>query len=111
MGQSIAVVEKPGSRPGVVRFELNRNLTGTGHERFVGTVPPGNDRPAAELARRLFATGKVDQVHAYMNVVTVDLAKGHTSEGLRELIEDLYVYYRPGVVPPSDEEIMALAPS
>ena len=33
MGQPITVVEKRGPA-GVVRFELNRSLTGMGHERF-----------------------------------------------------------------------------
>ncbi|MDQ1372812.1 MAG: hypothetical protein QOJ09_150, partial [Actinomycetota bacterium] len=32
MGQPVAVVEKPMSEPNVVRFELNRSLTGMGHE-------------------------------------------------------------------------------
>ena len=34
MGQPVAVVEKPSSIPGMVRFEANRSLTGMGHERF-----------------------------------------------------------------------------
>ena len=34
MGQPVAVQEKPSTTPGVVRFELNRTLSGQGHERF-----------------------------------------------------------------------------
>jgi hypothetical protein len=111
MGQPVAVLEKPSTKPGIVRFEANRNLTGTGHERFHDGAVIRGHTPAAELARRLIATGKVDTVHVYMNIVTVDLKKGHTSDGLAEILENLYIYYRPGVVPPTDEELMAaLAP-
>ena len=34
MGQSITVTEKQGLRHDVVRFELNRSLTGMGHHRY-----------------------------------------------------------------------------
>ena len=76
MGQPVAVVEKRTSRPGVVRFEANRSLTGMGHERFTTADQAIGPRPAAELARRFFATGQVDAVHVYQNVATVDLKKG-----------------------------------
>jgi hypothetical protein len=111
MGQLVGVVEKPSSRPGLVRFVANRNLTGMGHERLHDGETIGGNTPVAELARRLFATGKLDSVHMFMNVVTVDLKKGETADGLASIIESLYTYYRPGVVPPTDEELMAaLAP-
>ena len=58
MGQMVAVTEKPSSSPGIVRFELNRALTGMGHERFRSAADAFGPRPAAELARRLFATGQ-----------------------------------------------------
>ncbi len=108
MGQPVAVTEKPGTRPGIVRFETNRNLTGMGHERFRSADEAVGSRPAAELARRLFATGQVEAVHVYLNMVTVDLRKGFTGEGLRDIVEGLYTYYTPGVVPPSDEELMGV---
>jgi hypothetical protein len=38
MGQQVAVVEKPSPRPGVLRFETNRSLTGMGHERFTSVL-------------------------------------------------------------------------
>ena len=60
MGQLVAVTEKPSSSPGVVRFELNRALTGMGHEHFRSAERAFGPRPAAELARRLFATGQAD---------------------------------------------------
>ena len=42
----------------------------------------------------------VDGIHINGSVVSVDIAKGHTAEGLKEIIEDLYTYYRPGVEVP-----------
>jgi hypothetical protein len=104
MGQPVAVVEKRSSRPGLVRFEANRNLTGMGHERFTSPEQAVGERPAAVLARRLFESGCVDAVHVYLNVVTVDVRKGYEPGGLRDIIENLYIYYRPGFVPPAYEE-------
>jgi hypothetical protein len=100
MGQPVAVVERPTSRPGVVRLEANRSLTGMGHERFTAPEEAIGPRPSAELARRLFATGRVDSVHIYQNVVTVDVKKGFTSEGLSDVLEHLYIYWVPGREPP-----------
>src|ERR1700712_347560 len=76
MGQPVAVVTKPSHTPGLIRFEANRSLTGMGHERFHSAEEAIGPRPAAELARRLFETGRVDYVHVYQNVATVDLRKG-----------------------------------
>jgi hypothetical protein len=98
MGQQITVVEKPSARPGVVRFETNRSITGMGHERYRSDQEVAGDRPPDELARRLFAHGGVEGVHIHSNVITLDLAKGARTEGLRELIHDLFTFYRPGVV-------------
>lgn len=105
MGQPITVVEKPTSTPGVVRFETNRSITGMGHERYVIRRDITGHRPPDELARRLFARGGVEAVHVYSNVITVNLAAGADSTGLREIIEELFIHYRPGVVPPTDEEL------
>jgi hypothetical protein len=111
MGQPVGVVEKASAQPGLVRFVANRNLTGSGHERFHAGRSIAGITPSAELARRLFDTGRVDSVHLFMNVVTVDLKKGFSADGLAGIIESLYTYYRPGVVPPTDEELLAsLAP-
>ncbi|HEY2813535.1 MAG TPA: hypothetical protein VGJ03_08745 [Acidimicrobiales bacterium] len=93
MGQPITVVEKQSSRPGLVRFEINRPLSGMGHERYVKDTTVEGDRPVDELARRLFARGGVDAVHINGSVVTVDLSKGATSAGLADLIRDLFLYY------------------
>jgi hypothetical protein len=107
MGQPITVEEKSSATPGIVRFELNRSLTGMGHERYRTPDDATGDRVVDELARRLFASGKVAAVHIYSNVVTVDVVKGMASDGLAAIIHDLFIYYTPGVVPPSDEELIA----
>jgi hypothetical protein len=105
MGQLVAVAEKPTSARGVVRFELNRSLTGMGHEHFESMVEATGPRPAAVLARRLFETGQVAGVHVYSNIVTVDLAKGATSEGLADVVRSLYRYWQPGMAPPTFEDL------
>ena len=84
----------------MVRLEANRSLTGMGHERFTDPDQAVGPRPAAELARRPFATGRVDAVHIYQNVATVDLKKGFTTDGLADVLENLYIYWVPGREPP-----------
>ena len=56
------------------------------------------------LARQLFATGKVDSVHVYSNIVTVDVAKGYDSAGLADIVREMYRYWKPGVEPPTFED-------
>jgi hypothetical protein len=101
MGQPVTVIEKHARRGGLVRYELNRSLTGTGHETYRADDVIVGDRPADVLARRLFAHGGVDAVSINSSVVTVDVAKGGETAGIKEIIEDLYTYYRPGVEVPS----------
>jgi hypothetical protein len=97
MGQPVTVIEKPSSQPGVVRYETNRVLSGMGHELFRSADDVQNDTPADLVAKRLFERGGVDAVHVNSNVITVHLADGSPPTGIKELIEDLYTYYRPGV--------------
>jgi hypothetical protein len=99
MGQPITVTEKPTWREGFVRFELNRSLTGMGHERYVSAAAAMGDRPPDVLARRLFAHEGVKSIHIYSNEVTVELQAGASSDGLKEAIEGLYIHYLPGVTP------------
>ncbi|MGE0878094.1 MAG: hypothetical protein AB7L13_11180 [Acidimicrobiia bacterium] len=99
MGQPIAVAEKPSTTAGIVRYELNRNLTGMGHERYRNGDEILGHRPPDELARRLFATGKVDAVHMYTSMITVDLHKGFSPDGLSDVIAGLYTYWVPGREP------------
>jgi len=105
MGQAITVTERPGGRDDVVRFDLNRSLTGMGHERYRADQEVVGDRPPDELARRLFAHGGVEAVHVYSNVVTVDLAPGASRQGLADILHGLFVHYdHDEAAPPAAEE-------
>lgn len=99
MGQPITVMQKATSSPGVVRFELNRSLTGMGHERYNSAADATGDRPCDRLALMLFERGGVDHVHIYSNEVTVHLSEGGTATGMAEAIESLFIHYREGVLP------------
>jgi hypothetical protein len=101
MGQPITVVEKPSPKPGVVRFEINRSLTGMGHERFTRDRPVEGNRPVDELARRLLATGGVDGVHVNSSVITVDLSKGSRGDDLADIIRHLFIHYGEGAPVPT----------
>lgn len=111
MGQDVTVVAKPSSNPGVLRFEINRSLTGMGHERFRSVDEILLDRPVDRLARRLLEHGGVDAVHVASSVITVDLAGGSTGEGLEEIIEHLFRFYpdAPGAdgQAPAEREVQA----
>lgn len=111
MGQLVGVVEKQSATPGVVRFELNRSLSGMGHERFTSAAEAIGPRPSAALARELFGTGRVAGVHVYGNIVTVDLAKGYDSAGLADIVREMYRYWKPGVEPPSFEDLQPEEPA
>ena len=104
MGQPVTVVKKPSSNPGVVRFEINRSITGMGHERYFTAPGDEYDRPVDELARRLFDHEGVESVHVNSNVITVHMDFGADDAALAETIENLFIYYRPGVEVPSFEE-------
>ena len=107
MGQPVTFLRTSSPRPGIVRFELNRTLTGMGHERYQAGQEILGDRPADEVARRMLATGRLSSLHIYGSVITVELADADDS-GLGEVITSLYTYYVPGVEIPSDEELIAL---
>jgi hypothetical protein len=93
MGQPIT------RREGIVRFELNRSLTGMGHERYTSAAGVSGHRPADVLARRLFEHDAVATVAIFSNEVTVELLPWKSADGLRESIEGLYIHYLPGVTP------------
>ncbi len=82
-----------------MRFDLNRSLTGMGHERYASLGEARGMTPGAELARRLFAKGAVRAVHVYSNTVTVDLASGVDATTLVPVVEELYRHWQPGMVP------------
>jgi hypothetical protein len=77
-----------------------------GHEEFSSVAQATGTRPAATLARRLLETGQVAAVHVFGNIITVDVAKGHTAEGLDDVVRDLYQYWKPGMEPPAFEDLV-----
>ena len=95
----------------MVRFETNRSLTGMGHESFASAAEAKGPRPAAVLARRFFESGQVTKVHVYGNIVTATLSAGASQAGLDGIVRDLYQYWKPGMEPPSVEELMAQVPA
>ena len=112
MGQPVAVTQTPAGAPGRVRFEINRSITGMGHERYASIGEATGEKPAAVLARSLFGTGKVSSVHVYSNIVTVEVADAADNAGLSDILRDMYQYWKPGVEPRSIDELMKMvAPS
>jgi len=107
MGQPVTLLRTTSPRPGIVRFELNRSLTGMGHERYRAGDEIIGTRPSDELARRIFAAGGVESVHIYASMVTVELATTDEND-IADVIRELYTYYVPGVEIPSDEELVAM---
>lgn len=97
MGQPVTVVEKRTNRPDVVRFETNRVLSGMAHETFTSADQATRPNPVDELVRRLFDHGTVARVHVNGNVITVQLTSGAAPSGLKEIVEELYIYYGEGV--------------
>jgi len=111
MGQLVAVEQKAGGASTVVRFETNRSLTGMGHERFTSAAEAKGPRPAAVIARRFFEAGHVSWVHVYGNIITASLEAGASQSGLNDIVRDLYQYWKPGMVPPTLEELLASMPA
>ncbi len=107
VGQPVDVKQTTAGVAGRIRFELNRTLTGQGHEKFTSASQAIGPRPAAELARRLFNSGAVLGVHIFANIVTIDLAPGSRDGDLAQIITDLHQYWKPGMKPPSVEELLA----
>ena len=111
MGQLVAVEQKAGGASTIVRFETNRSLTGMGHERFTSAAEAKGPRPAAVIARRFFEAGHVSWVHVYGNCITASLEPGASQASLNEIVRDLYQYWKPGMVPPTLEELLASMPA
>ena len=97
MGQPVTVIEKKSSTPGIVRYETNRVLTGTGHEIFRSADDAYGDKWCDELARRLFAHGGIDTISMNGNIITVKLAEASRPQGIKEVVETMFIYYSPGV--------------
>jgi hypothetical protein len=103
MGQPITVTSRPGLRPEVMHFELNRSLTGMQIDRYRSADDATGVKPPDELARRLFALG-VNGITVYSSSVTVT-APAERWDELRPQVEDtivnLFIYYRDGAAPPA----------
>ncbi len=99
MGQLITVTEKSSARRDLIRFETNRALTGMAHERYTSLESAEGTRPPDVLARLLFEHGGVSTVTVHGNQVLVELAAGGSTDGMAELISDLFIHYKPGVTP------------
>lgn len=121
MGKSVQIVSFARPRAGYVRIEIDRSLTGTGHETYEVAPSEEAPRPTDVLARTLFQTGFVKRVHIFSNVITIMLQspfgvatvrEDHATmeesaeeqvsgqeDTLRTAVEQLFVHYRPGVMP------------
>ena len=107
MGQQVTFIRTTSPRLGVVRFELNRSLTGMGHESYRADDEIIGNRPPDVLARRIFELGNVASIHMYSSMVTVTLATTEQSD-LESVVSELYTYYVPGVEIPADEDLIAM---
>jgi hypothetical protein len=91
-------------RPHILRFEIDRSLTGMGHESYLTSGDVTGDRPPDLLAERLFGTGDVTSVHVFSNIVTVSTrdaapATDDRIAALEDVLRGLFIHYRPGIVP------------
>lgn len=104
MGQPVSAIQKSSLKPGVLRFEINRSLTGMGHERYEAETPVLDDRPPDRLARRLFEHHGVASVYIYGNMISVEAGLTDLdAAAVKSEIEDLYLFYRDGVAPAAVE--------
>lgn len=104
MGEPVSVIQSDSANGRRVRFETNRALTGMGHERYVAGEEIYGERPPDLIAKALIAHGGVEAVHIYAQTITVTLDDGANADGLKELVENMYIYYRPGVRVPQPED-------
>lgn len=104
MGQAVRVVDTRLIGAVLLRIEIDRSLTGMGHERFVAGQLHGSasqSRPTEQLAWRLFDSGDVTAVHLFSNMVTLTLVDSSPEriERIGQLVKQLFIHYRPGVLP------------
>ncbi len=94
MGEPVHVAAHATAVPGVLRFETDRPLTGSGHRGYASLHDVRDTGDTADLvASRLFEDGLVDYVHVYSNVITVELARGASPDGLLAVLRRLFVHY------------------
>lgn len=99
MGQPVTVLVTESTRPGIVRLDINRSLTGMAVERYETPADVIDDRPADMVAERLLAVGGVDAVQVSSNVITVETDGTADVSRLRTEVEELFTYYRDGAAP------------
>lgn len=102
MGQPISVTSRPGVKPEVWVFEINRSLTGMETHRYAAGQEVKGHRPPDELARRLFALGGPAAVTIYSSIITVTAPVwewGTLKDRVEDVIANLYIYYKDGVLP------------
>lgn len=95
MGQLITVHAKPGVRPEVMCFELNRSLTGMGIERYLTRDDANGDRFPDRLAAQLFDLGATS-VTVYSNMLTVIAPPERWAElrpQAQTMIEHFFIHY------------------
>ncbi len=107
MGEPVTVVQKESSRPGYLRFETNRTFTGMGHESYKRGDEIYTDRPPDLIARAMFETGDVEEVHLYAQAVTMKVAANADVPRIKKILEDIHIYYLPGVEVPTPESFGA----
>lgn len=102
MGQPISVSSRPGVKPEVWVFEINRSLTGMETVRYVAGQEIAGRRPPDELARRIFALGGATAVTMYASVITVTAPMyewGRLKDRVEDAIANLYIFYKDGTLP------------
>lgn len=102
MGEPISVVSVTSAVSEEVIFETNRNFTGMGHEHYIEEEPVDGDRPVDRLADLLLREGSAKEVHVYAQSISVVGAFGFDAEHVKDLIENFYIYYKPGVEVPDE---------
>ena len=115
MGQPIRVSSRPGIKPEVWVFEINRSLTGMETDRYAAGQEIRGHRPPDELARRLFALGGPTSITIYSSVITITAPAWEwptLKDRVEEVIANLYIFYSEGVVAaPATPAVEAGAPA
>ena len=110
MGQQVAVTERPSPRPGVLRFETNRSLTGMGHEHFKSMSDAvGHGRPPrwpANCCRRARSTRCTSTATSSRST-----SEGFNADGLGDVVRNMYQYWKPGMEMPTFDAPAEEAPA
>lgn len=104
MGQPVTVIEKPSKTSGIVRYEINRAISGMGHEYYTASPDALAHRPTDVVAQKIFALSPgISSVHINANVITVSAKDDATlrivKSDIRDAIASMFTFYVDGVVP------------